>query len=202
MKLFTFTLALMLVAATAMAGDVPMAAGDKAMVFMFSGLDDLHLDGYGGEYGIGMRYYIASGTALRVGLEFGSGSFEDKELDMEGDTSDYGVMVMYEKHMKGPCASVSPYWGLGVGYTAWSNKLTVDSDWIEMSESGYGFLGALGFEWAFTDCLTLGGEYQLGVWKYSGETEEDIGGSTDTYNEYEGSFMGAGTASVYLSVYW
>ena len=50
--------------------------------------------------------------------------------------------------------------------------------------------------------MTLGGEYELGLWKYSGETEEDIGGSTDTYDEYEGSFMGVGTASVYLSVYW
>jgi hypothetical protein len=60
----------------------------------------------------------------------------------------------------------------------------------------------MGFEWAFTGCMTLGGEYQLGLWKYSGETEEDIGGATDTYDEYEGSFMGVGTASVYLSVYW
>jgi hypothetical protein len=202
MKLFTFTIALMLVAMTAMAADVPTDAGDKAMMFMFSGLDDLHLDGYGGDYGFGVRYYIGSGTALRVGVEFGSGSFEDKDADEEGDMTAYGVMAMYEKHLEGPCASVSPYWGLGAGYSSWSFKETMDSDWIEERESGFGFIGALGFEWGFTDCMTLGGEYELGLWKYSGETEEDIGGSTDTYDEYEGSFMGVGTASVYLSVYW
>jgi hypothetical protein len=202
MKLFTFTIALMLVAMTATAAEVPTAAGDKAMVFMFSGLDDLGLDGDGGDYGIGMRYYIASGTALRVGVEFGSGSFDDKENDLEGDMSSYGVMAMYEKHLTGPCPSVSPYWGLGAGYSSWSEKLTADSDWIEMRESGFGFVGALGFEWGFAKCMTLGGEYELGLWKYSGETEEDIGGVTSTYDEYEGQFMGVGTASVYLSVYW
>jgi hypothetical protein len=202
MKLFTFVVIALMISGIAMAADVPTDAGDKAMVFMFNGLDDLGLEGYGGDYGFGMRYYIANGTALRIGLEFGSESYEDKELDMEGDMSSYGVMAMYEKHMEGPCSSVSPYWGLGAGWNTSAMKLTSDSDWVEMTETGFGFIGAMGFEWAFTGCMTLGGEYQLGLWKYSGETEEDIGGATDTYDEYEGSFMGVGTASVYLSVYW
>ncbi len=44
------------------------------MVFMFNGFDDLGLGGYGGYYGIGMRYYIADMTAIRGGLEFGKWS--------------------------------------------------------------------------------------------------------------------------------
>lgn len=200
MKLFTFVLVALMISGVAMAAEVPTSAGDKAMVFMFNGLSDLGLEGYHG--GLGMRYYIADATALRVGVSFGSSSHDDKDLDMEGEMSEYGLTAMYEKHLGGPCASVSPYWALGAGYSSWSNKLTSDSDWIESRESGFGFLGALGFEWAFTNCMTLGGEYELGLWKYSGETEQDIGGSTDTYWEYDGSFMGVGAASVYLSVYW
>jgi len=203
MKLFIFmVLAVMLMGMTAQADEVPTSKGDKAMVFKFSGLDDLHLDGYGGDYGLGVRYYIADGTAIRAGIQFGADSYEDKELDMEGDISAYGLTAVYEKHMASRCASVVPYWGLGVGFSSSSAKVTADTDWVESRESGFGFLGALGFEWAFTSCLTLGGEYEVGLWKYSGETESDIGGSTNTYDEYEGSFMGVGTASVYLSVYW
>jgi hypothetical protein len=194
MKLFIFVaLAMMLVGMTAQAAEVPTSAGDKAMVFMFNGLSFISLDGYNG--GLGLRYYIADGTAIRAGVEFGSSSFDDKDADMEGDGTSYGVTAIYEKHMGGACASVVPYWGLGVGYNSWSNKLTVDSDWVEQRESGFGVMGALGFEWGFTNCMTLGGEYELGFWKYTGESESDIGGSTNTYNEYEGSFMGVGTAS-------
>ena len=202
MKLFTLVLVALMISGVAMAAEVPTDAGDKALVFMFSGLSDLHLDGYMGDYGLGMRYYIADGTALRLGVEFGSQSFDDKEADMEGDMTSYGLMAMYEKHLGGVCASVVPYWGLGAGYHSWANKMTADSDWIEMRETGFGFVGALGFEWGFTDCMTLGGEYELGLWTFSGETESDIGGTTNTFDEYEGSFMGVGTASVYLSVYW
>lgn len=202
MKLFTFVVIAVMISGVAMAAEVPTSAGDKAMVFMFSGLSDLHLDGYMGDYGLGMRYYISDGTAIRAGLEFGSVSLKDIDSDLEGDGTSYGLTAMYEKHLEGMCASVVPYWGLGVGYNSWSSKVTGGSNWIEEKESGFGFMGAMGFEWGFTDCMTLGGEYELGLWTFSGETEEDIGGVNDTYDEYEGSFMGVGTASVYLSVYW
>ncbi len=64
MKLFTFiVLAVMLVATTALAAEVPTSRGDKALVFMFSGFDNLSVQGYGGQYGFGMRYYIQGITS-------------------------------------------------------------------------------------------------------------------------------------------
>ena len=204
MKVFTFiVLAVMLVASTALAAEVPTSRGDKAMIFMFDGLAFLSTEEYGGEYGVGMRYYISDGTALRVGVQFGKDTFKDDDFDQEYTDSVYGASVVYEKHMAGSCSSVAPYWGIGAGFSMMSDKYedSVGDTWTD-SGTGFAGFGLLGFEWGFTDCLTLGGEYMLGFESWSSDTESDIGGVTNTYNEYSGSVMGFGTASVYLSVYF
>jgi len=216
MKLFIFmVLAVMLVGMTAQAGEVPTSKGDKAMVFMFNGLDDLSLGSYGGQYGVGVRYYIDNGTAIRGGVQFGKWS-ETYESDMEGYADEennytvYGLNAVYEKHMEGPCSSVSPYWGVGAGFSKMSDEYVwaYGSDGSTYTETdkatGFAGFGVLGFEWGFTNCMTLGGEYQAGFWMWSGETEEDSDGvdRSETTNKFNGSFMGFGTASVYLSVYF
>ena len=215
MKLFIFmVLAVMLVGMTAQAGEVMTSKGDKAMVFMFNGLDDLSLGGYGGQYGIGMRYYIADGTAIRAGLEFGKKS-ETWESDSEGwadyeeNYTVYGLNAVYERHMEGPCSSVSPYWGVGAGFAMDSDEEVRatgpdggTSTTTDKTTAFAGF-GVLGFEWGFSNCMTLGGEYQAGFWIWSGETEYDaIDDRTETRDKFNGSCMGFGTASVYLSVYF
>jgi len=204
MKLFIFmVLAVMLVGMTAQAAEVPTSKGDKAMVFMFSGLDDLGLGGYGGDYGIGMRYYISDGTALRVGAQFGTESYTDDDSDSDAKYSVYGLNAVYEKHLEGACSSVCPYWGVGAGFSMFSDKYTdADDDTWTDSGTSFGIFGLLGFEWGFTNCLTLGGEYQAGFASWSSETEVDVGGDTTTFDEESGSFMGFGAASVYLSVYF
>ncbi|MCK4680801.1 hypothetical protein KAT82_06720 [bacterium] len=203
MKLFTFiVLAVMLVATTALAAEVPTSRGDKAMVFMFNGLCYLSAEEYA-DYGIGLRYYIADGTALRVGVQFGKEMFKDEDWDDEYRDSVYGVSAVYEKHMAAPCSSVSPYWGLGAGYSSFSDKYEDDvGDTWTTSGTGFEGFGLMGFEWGFTDCLTLGGEYKLGFESWSQKSESDIGGVTATYNEYSGTLMGFSAASVYLSVYF
>lgn len=216
MKLFTFAIvAVMLLGTIATAAEVPTSAGDKAMVFMFSGMDDLGLGGYGGYYGIGMRYYIADMTAIRGGLEFGKWSRVDESdepdyADSENNYTVYGLNAVYEKHMEGPCASVSPYWGIGAAFALESDEEVwatgPDGETSTTTDKGTGFagFGCLGFEWAFTNCMTLGGEYQLGFWSWSGETESDSSGGdrTETYDKYTETFMGFDTASVFLSVYF
>ena len=209
MKLFTFiVLALMLVGTTAMAAEVPTSRGDKAMVFMFNGLDDLHVDGYG-QYGVGMRYYIADGTAIRAGVQFGKYTWTDDDpatdadFDSEENAGTYGVNAVYERHMAGPCSSVSPYWGVGGAYLSLSNE-EMDEDGDTDTDRWAGFAGyaVLGFEWGFTNCMTLGGEYQAGFWSASMETEEVTGGVSTLSDAESETFMGFSTMSVYLSVYW
>ncbi len=209
MKLFTFmVLAVMLVATAAQAAEVPTSRGDKAMVFMFDGLAFLSAQEYG-EYGFGMRYYIADGTAIRAGVQFGKYTWtdDDEATDPDNDSEykdgTYGVNAVYEKHMGSPCSSVSPYWGLGAGYSRYSDETTDEAgDLAKYSSSSFAGFGVLGFEWAFTDCLTLGGEYMLGYQSWSASSETEVGGVTNTYNEQSATWMEFSTASVFLSVYF
>ena len=82
----------------AMAAEVPTSQGDKSMVFMFNGFDALSLGGYG-EYGAGMRYYIADYTAIRATLIFGNCSYTEEwegyDDDYEENYSLYGVEAVY-----------------------------------------------------------------------------------------------------------
>ena len=226
MKLFIFiVLSVMLVATTALAAaEVPTSRGDKAMVFMFDGLCFLSAEGYGApdygvsdddyafspDYGFGMRYYIADGTAIRAGFQFGKLSVTDEDeiadpdTDATNDKAYYGVNAVYERHMGSPCSSVSPYWGFGAAYSRFSDK-TEDEAGEITTDSGSGFagFGVLGFEWGFTDCLTLGAEYMAGYASVSKKTEtEPVVGPTVTSDEESRSMMGFSTASVYLSVYF
>ena len=198
MKLFTLVLVALMISGIAMAAEVPTDAGDKAMIFMFQGLDDLHFGGYT-DYGFGMRYYIADNTALRGGIIFGMDSWNDEIFDEEGSVKSYGIEAVYEKHLEGPCASVAPYWGLGGHFMSMTDEYTdaIDDEYIT-SGSGFGVFGTLGFEWGWTDCITLGGEYRLGFDSMSMEFEYN-GDSTDVGDM---SSSGFGAASVYMSVYW
>jgi hypothetical protein len=213
MRLITcVVVAIILIAMSVQAAEVPTAAGDKAMVFMFQGLDHLGLSGYGSHYGFGMRYYFSDGMALRGGLLFkvNNEKYEPETGDEEKrDVSAYGAEVVLEKHMEGPCASVAPYLGVGGGFSMGEVKYT---NWTVTDEygyedtiddtkdktTGYEAFAVAGFEWGFTNCMTLGGEYRLG---FRGETaKREVGG--DEQGKCTDTMIGFGTTSVYLSVYW
>ena len=64
----------------------------------------------------------------------------------------------------------------------------------------FGVGGVLGFEWGFTESLTLGGEYGLGLAIASHKVEETVGDTTTTDVDETGMSLGISTASVFLSV--
>lgn len=214
MKLFIFVaLAVMLVGVTAQAAEVPTSAGDKAMIFTFSGLANLSLADPNNEYGMGVRYYIADGMAVRAGLTVGMDTRTDESntpgtADTENKCTDYGLSAALEMHREGACSSVSPYFGVGVNVLMSSEKDTRPlsgtpaETWTETdSETAFGAFGIVGFEWAFSNCMTLGGEYQLGLQSSSGDTETDAGTSVTT-DKFSTSVIGFQTSSLYLSVYF
>jgi opacity protein-like surface antigen len=185
--------------------------GDKAMVFQFSGLSELGLSGPGDSWGVGMRYYISDMNAIRGGLIFGNDRWTEKaqeegQDDLDHKESEYGFEVGYERHLEAPCASVSPYIGAGAAYYTWKSECPAGEGREyakdKESESGFNVHAMAGFEWGFTECMTLGGEYQLGMFSGSYKEEIDSGGQTYTIDEEEYSWMGFSTASVFLSVYW
>jgi opacity protein-like surface antigen len=211
MRLITcVAVAILLIAVVAQAAEVPTSAGDKAMIFRFKGLDHLSLRNYHGDYGIGMRYYLSDGMALRGGVILGKDDYTEESdtegyADEEWNDSAYGLEAVLEMHMEGPCASVSPYYGVGAGFESWKEEHTYpinsqgDTDSTTDKGSGFRVFGALGFEWGFTNCMTLGGEYQLGFTSYSIEPDEN---NSEYYSKATDTIIAFDTASMFLSVYW
>ncbi|MBN2564421.1 MAG: outer membrane beta-barrel protein [Candidatus Eisenbacteria bacterium] len=219
MRLITcVAVVIMIFAMFAQAAEVPTSAGDKAMVFTFHGFDNLGATGYS-DYGFGMRYYLSDGMAVRAGLTFGMMNVKEDPCETYDDPDDvesklegklYGVEAVLEMHLEGPCASVSPYLGVGGGYTTGSVEYTdwtIEKKWgddeyldgVTDKTSAYKAFGVAGFEWAFTSCMTFGGEYRLGLEGLTEETEEEgVAGSWKTTT----TATGFSTASVFLSVYW
>ena len=98
--------------------------------------------------------------------------------------------------------SVSPYVGLNVNFGNYSASQdeTVGGTTTTSETSGTGFGVGLnfGFDWYFTEGLSLGGRYTLGYQSY-GKPEAKSGNTT-----VEGtsrSEFGIGTASVILNVH-
>jgi hypothetical protein len=220
----SITIGLLLFAGLAQAADVPTMKGDKAFVFMFDGFDDLDLDTYHG--GFGMRYYFADYMAIRGGVIFDMYSETDEPCsnadpdvpDDEYSMTDIGVEVVFEKHLDGCGPSVSPYVGLGAGFGTMTIEEKEADSYYDMDDDEYVWgqtittddatyfevFGVAGFEWAFTDCLTFGGEYILGFQSWSGSHEVDhVDPEEDTYTcDISGTWMGFGETSVFFSVYW
>jgi hypothetical protein len=207
--LILLTIAVVFMFGTVQAGEVCTDAGDMAMIFMFDGFDNLSFDSFYG--GLGLRYYLGDELALRPAVYFSKYNYK-LESDTEGMTddeyslTDIGLELAFENHFRGPAPAVSPYWGAG-GYFEWMTA--VDDPSVPTGETGkttdkgtaLGLFGMLGFEWGFTDGLTLGGEYRLGFERFSGETEIDAA-RDETVGQYSDSWIGFGTASVFLSVYF
>ncbi|HUI31327.1 MAG TPA: OmpW family outer membrane protein [Candidatus Acidoferrales bacterium] len=148
------------------------SAGNKAILFNFTGLGTISLTNYVAQYGIGMKYFMSDAMALRGMLLFGyqdqitngTPGFKDATLI----TTNLGLGGALEYHL--PVSSkVSPYLGVGaffmtgittstpsvpVGATATSNKST---------STTVGAAGLLGVEYFFNQNISLGAEYQLGL---------------------------------------
>lgn len=227
MKRFALCLiCLLFIASMAQAAEVETGAGTKAMVFRFSGLSNLGLTGYSNlpdlgdldiptNVGAGMRYYISDGLAIRPGLDIGMASSTEKgqggDTDDKASASMIGVSVAMERHLAGP-ANVSPYMGAGVGFTLAKatqepSRSTPSPDFTLLKETDkatiFSLFGMLGFEWGFTESLTLGGEYRLGLNSASGSSESEYqNGPTVKGNEISGMSLGFSTASVFLSAGW
>lgn len=188
-------------ASPAVAAPIETKAGTKAVVFQFSGLSNLGLGTYNG--GIGMRYYLNDGMALRPGLQLGFSSTKDKVTDPETKTTNYnvGANITLEKHLPG-AKSISPYVGAQVGVRMGQDKDTQGDNEITDKTMGVGLGGVLGFEWGFTESVTLGGEYNLGLNFGTRKVEHKLNNSTTTTTDESGMSLGIGTASVFISVAW
>jgi opacity protein-like surface antigen len=210
-------LAICLVAGAASAGGTPNTATcTKQLVFQFSGLDDLGLSSYRfgglgdmlgefGDYdisdywyggGVGLRYFFREGMAVRpsVNISYAKLELPDQSgyTDIEESATRYGFSVVIEKYLP-PIHSIAPYIGAGAGYDHFKYEESAKLDNVKLSAdvtaSCIDLKALAGFQWYFTDGMSLGGEY-VGAFTHATSDEMDT-----TLNSFYWD-----AASVFLSV--
>jgi hypothetical protein len=156
-------------------------------------------------YGAGFRYFVTNEIAVALGLNFGTGSSTQEFTGgdkSETSSTSFGVAVDANYHFK-PLYSVSPYVGLNVNFGSYSSNIseTVEGTTVETDYSGSGFGAGVnfGFDWYFTEGLSLGGKYTLGF-RSLGKPEEKSGNVTVEGPSSSG--FGIGSASVILNVHF
>lgn len=185
---------LVMLASAAGAGGTPDTDDESLqLVFEFNGLGQFELDTYGG--GMGLRYFIDDdGLAGRISLNAG---YRTDEQDGDKETvSLFGGSLLIEKFLN-PLSSVAPYVGIGFAYFYTSEKEPTGEGDLEVKSHIIGVPLVAGFQWWFTDALSLGGEYRWSIIRYTSDRTE-LGG----YGIGEGESFGTGiyAASVFLSV--
>jgi opacity protein-like surface antigen len=202
-------LAVCLIAGTALAGGTPETGpGTKQLVFMFHGLEHLGLKSYDG--GLGFRYFLAQGLALRPGVNLALYSETDKALSPGYEDREYAEVsidgsLVLEKYLS-PIHSVSPYVGVGVGFSSYGEaekpvRTTGSQEETAKGRGAFQGMALAGFQWYFTEAMSLGGEYRGSV-RFGSCKEEATNSVGAKATTEEGSFFDLSwyAASVFFSV--
>lgn len=119
-------------------------------------------------YGAGFRYFVTDQIAIVTGLSFGttSSTLEDDNGLTESTLTIFGISVDANYHLRS-LYSVSPYIGFHFNYglLSGSSEFTPDGGataTTDYSGNGIDIAAQFGFDWYFTEGLSLGGKYALG----------------------------------------
>jgi len=155
-------------------------------------------------FGAGYQYYVTNRIALVFGLSFGTSSstLEDDNGKTETSLTVFGISVDGNYHLIS-LYSVSPYIGLHINYglLSGSEDFTPDGGQTattDYSGNGLGIAAQCGFDWYFTEGLSLGGKYALG---FQSLGTPEVTDDTGTEEGTSSTFFGVSTFSVILNVH-
>lgn len=151
--------------------------------------------------GIGFQYYVSNEISLGGGLNFGSTSIDGADTTASDfSASTFGISLDINYHFRS-LYSVSPYLGLNLNYGMFSSTVTPRATGGTETETKGNSFGAglnFGFDWYFTEGISLGGRYTLGFRQWS--APEVTSGATTTSGP-EGNRFGTGIMSVLMNVH-
>lgn len=156
-------------------------------------------------FGAGYQYYVTNQIALVFGLSYGTttSSLEDDNGSTESSLTIFGISVDGNYHITS-LYSVSPYFGLHLNYGLLSGKMDFTPDGgdtftTDYSGNGFGVAAQCGFDWYFTEGLSLGGKYALGFQSLgTPEVTTELG----TEEGESSTAFGISTFSVILNVHF
>jgi hypothetical protein len=194
MKKVLFTLAACaIIVSSVFAAEPVTKAGSKAILF---GAQYAGLQPYEGAYGVGLKYYLAEGLALRPVLLFNyrtdivtTPAITNVTYNDEKDTyKDGGLELGLEKSLLTQ-GSVNVFAGGVAGFSMGTHDYTYgytisvggnihSHDIVTKygNTTAFNVAGLLGFEYFFSKSISISGEYRLG---YS-TSKTGIGTTTDT----------------------
>ncbi|MBI5804415.1 outer membrane beta-barrel protein [candidate division TA06 bacterium] len=186
MKKVLLILAVLAMAVSAYAADASkgIEPGDKALLFNATFVNAGTYNG-----GLGLKYYLSQGLALRPVITFNMGSTTQKDENIDTvagfqttyeddktSTNSFGLELALEKTLltKG---AVNVNGGLGFGFGMSSYTREYGENYVEVggtmtgvyntkterSSTNFGGGALLGAEWFITEAISLGAEYQLGI---------------------------------------
>jgi opacity protein-like surface antigen len=205
----------------AFAGDdsVPKSkSGDKAFLFTLSGLSNLGATSYMG--GLGGKYYISDGNAIRASLGYatsttttkttaGAGTSDEKQT---GTTFIIAPAFIHNINANGPVLAY-----VGGEFIYLSSSSTTESPAPafapnvknHVSTTGFGIAGIAGVEWFAWNNISLSAEYILAYTSTSGTTENtNAAGTTTTTDNPSTTTFVLGTTGIIptvnftLAVFW
>ena len=189
--------------------------GSKSFVFMYTPFQSNFEPVYVGTisdpnlssvdiFGAGFQYYVTNQIALVFGFSYGtiSTSLEDDNGNTETSQTLFGISVDANYHLRS-LYSVSPYLGLRVNYGLLngSSEFTPDGGQTlttDYSGNGVGVAAQCGFDWYFTEGLSLGGKYALGFQSLGTPEVTDENGTVQGPST---TFFGISTFSIMLNVH-
>jgi opacity protein-like surface antigen len=203
------------------------SAGDKGVLFSFSGLANLGAGTYQG--GFGAKYYLSDFMAIRGILQLALASQTIPANPAPGQASSngsksgnsFGVGGAIEVHLAK--SRISPYIGGGILFSTTSTesknavvgaavqgttKNSLNGEIVNGTsfQGGSTFMigGIAGVEYSITNGVSLSAEYQIGFNSFSQKDEEQSAGATTTTRKGgSGSLIGISTAgSLILAVYF
>jgi opacity protein-like surface antigen len=164
-------------------------------------------------YGVGYRYYISNNMALRatLGIVLNNSTVKASASGFSDSTDDktaFGIGLGLQWNMP-HIASVSPYWGVELGFLTGSDNTTssapsgTSAGTFKTSGSTFGVSVHAGAEWFFNSAMSLGAEYRFGFISSSGTiTSQPQGSSTSTSTDSPSlTAIGTSAVSVILNVY-
>jgi hypothetical protein len=156
-------------------------------------------------FGAGFRYFITNQIALGLGVNFGSTSstLESEAGKNETSATTFGIAIDANYHLMS-LYGISPYAGVNINYGTFSGSIENTpigeaTTKTEYSGNGLGAAAQFGFDWYFTEGLSLGGKYALGF-RSLGEPETTSDG--ETVKGSSSTSFGISTFSVILNVHF
>ncbi len=151
--------------------------------------------------GIGFQYYVSNNISLGGGINFGSTTVNGPDSTASDfSASTFGLALDINYHFRS-LYSVSPYIGLNLNYGMFSSTVTpLATGGTETERKGNSFGAGVnfGFDWYFTEGISLGGRYTLGFRQWSAP-EQTTG--TNTLTGPDGNSFGTGIMSVLMNVH-